>query len=584
MNKLCRSNAFQDEEASPEPPVDLPSDSASHIDSLSKSMSRLSATGRPGLPNQKSSSTDSTSPAMSRGSSTELYTDSSGINLQEFFTESLKQQKSRLFLLSVEKEMLQFVQDQNQELKSFGRVSSFHRMLIHRVAAFFGLEHNIDTRTEFIHVTKTPNTRIPDFKFESVPCPFKVPSFNPKNGIATTIANNSISDDLLEPKRLLRRKDLDEKSQSLDKYPDHRLNNNSNGQSDKNSRSKSYEERQVRYENARHRIFSSEMSTSSEGVEPGSLCNTTANSSGIDVSCVDHSGNPPITASSSLRSSQEDDLMRVSSVEKPWSSVESDSSSRLQRQTRTDRSLDIESQRRSHLLHPDYQFASTEGSAPYAPKGSFEPKLNRRGIPKASSFEGTRSTSEVASPSNYRITKTNSLNTQATQMSVSNGDIPQKRDSFESPEGTRGIDASSGGPPLLPKPNLVHQSSAPNTGSTRGPPPVRQSSWQNPRWQNQQTGHHHQQHHYYGGRPRYRGNFSNSHSSPSHRQYHPQGGMQHFPPPSAFMSPPINPMLPPPAVPGTFWAPSPDMMRPPSSLFYYQPSEYYKIFSALIKG
>lgn len=566
MNKLCRSNAFQDEDASPEPPVDLPQE-ASHIEVLTKNMSRLSASGRHGLLNQKSSSMESGS--LSRGSSTELYTDSSGINLQEFFTETLKQVKSRSFLLSTEKEMLAFVQDVKLNYYTFEPHTSYHRMLIHRVAAFFGLDHNIDKRTDCITVNKTPNTRIPDFKFESV-----LPPKTSGSKIGMT-ASDSISDDhQLEPKKLLRRKDGDEKSQSLDKSPDRRSNNNnnnnSNGQPDKNGRSKSYEERQVRYEHARSRIFNSEMSTSSE-VEPGSLCNT-ANSSGIDVSCPGLSGNPPMTASSSLRSSQEDDLMRISSVEKPWSSVESDSSSRLHRQPRTERSLDLENQRRSHLLHPDYKSASTESSTAYAVRGGYEFRGNRRGIPKASSFEGTKSASAGGSATNYR--KTNSLNSQVTQ---SNDNIPHKKeDSSDNLDNNRSIaiEASSGGAPLLPKPNLVHQSSAPNTGS-RAPPPVRQSSWQHPRWQNQQTGHHH----FSGNRSRYpRGNFNNHSSSPSHHQYH-HPGMQQFPPPSTFMSPTMNPVLPP--IPGSYWVPSPDMMRPPSGLFYYQTSEFCCPFSSI---
>ncbi|CAF1168293.1 unnamed protein product, partial [Adineta ricciae] len=40
------------------------------------------------------------------------------------------------------------------------------RMIVHRVAAFFGLDHNVDKNGQSIIVTKTVNTRIPNLSFE----------------------------------------------------------------------------------------------------------------------------------------------------------------------------------------------------------------------------------------------------------------------------------------------------------------------------------------------------------------------------------------------------------------------------------
>jgi len=34
------------------------------------------------------------------------------------------------------------------------------RMIVHRVAAFFGLDHNVDKNGQAVVVTKTPNTRM----------------------------------------------------------------------------------------------------------------------------------------------------------------------------------------------------------------------------------------------------------------------------------------------------------------------------------------------------------------------------------------------------------------------------------------
>jgi hypothetical protein len=40
-------------------------------------------------------------------------------------------------------------------------------MIVHRVAAFFGLDHNVDKNGQSIIVTKTPNTRMYEKQFIS---------------------------------------------------------------------------------------------------------------------------------------------------------------------------------------------------------------------------------------------------------------------------------------------------------------------------------------------------------------------------------------------------------------------------------
>merc|ERR1719317_66213 len=42
---------------------------------------------------------------------------------------------------------------------------SYHRMLVHRVAAYFGLDHNVDQSGNCVIVNKTKNTRLPEMKF-----------------------------------------------------------------------------------------------------------------------------------------------------------------------------------------------------------------------------------------------------------------------------------------------------------------------------------------------------------------------------------------------------------------------------------
>lgn len=43
-------------------------------------------------------------------------------------------------------------------------MSSYNRMLIHRVAAFFGMEHNVDPTQHCVIAAVTKATRVPDVK------------------------------------------------------------------------------------------------------------------------------------------------------------------------------------------------------------------------------------------------------------------------------------------------------------------------------------------------------------------------------------------------------------------------------------
>lgn len=44
--------------------------------------------------------------------------------------------------------------------KKFPQMSSYQRMLVHRVAAYFGLDHNVDQTGKSVIINKTSNTRM----------------------------------------------------------------------------------------------------------------------------------------------------------------------------------------------------------------------------------------------------------------------------------------------------------------------------------------------------------------------------------------------------------------------------------------
>ncbi|KAM5254230.1 R3H domain-containing protein 2 isoform 11-T23 [Hipposideros larvatus] len=102
---------------------------------------------------------------LSRDSSQE-YTDSTGIDLHEFLVNTLKKNpRDRMMLLKLEQEILEFINDNNNQFKKFPQMTSYHRMLLHRVAAYFGMDHNVDQTGKAVIINKTGNTRIPEQRF-----------------------------------------------------------------------------------------------------------------------------------------------------------------------------------------------------------------------------------------------------------------------------------------------------------------------------------------------------------------------------------------------------------------------------------
>ncbi|XP_076390941.1 uncharacterized protein LOC100881273 isoform X1 [Megachile rotundata] len=191
--------------------------------------------------NSSQGSFDSASPCLSRDSSTELYTDSTGIDLEHFIAETInRNQKDRTVLLKIEKDLIEFARDKQKVCHKFPNMSSYNRMLVHRVAAYFGMEHNVDQSGSSVIVTRTKNMRIPNTRFKE-----------------------HIRDDLIlseEPRRSILKRDSSSFEDSFNfKSPD-RLSG------DYCRQNKSFEEREEEYERARRRIFKDSSGESSEVV------------------------------------------------------------------------------------------------------------------------------------------------------------------------------------------------------------------------------------------------------------------------------------------------------------------------------
>ncbi|XP_078661196.1 R3H domain-containing protein 1-like isoform X4 [Branchiostoma floridae x Branchiostoma belcheri] len=224
--------------------------------------------------------------SLSRDSSQDKeYTDFTGVDLQQFIVDTLKNNpRDRMMLLKLEKDCIELINEEKTHQKTFPPMTSYHRMLVHRVAAYFGMDHNVDSTGKAVIINKTCNTRIPDLKFSE------------------HIKDNSRGEEPQRRQILQRdRESSSEKEEiSKDRIPALR----------EDKKSKSIEEREEEYEKARARIFNQD-STSSVDTDSG-------------------------FRSRSSRQSSQEDTPRWHDYGRPWSSTDSDTSTnRIQRPTVT---------------------------------------------------------------------------------------------------------------------------------------------------------------------------------------------------------------------------------------------------------
>ncbi|XP_019063798.1 cAMP-regulated phosphoprotein 21 isoform X5 [Fukomys damarensis] len=219
------------------------------------------------------------------------YTDSTGIDLHEFLINTLKNNsRDRMILLKMEQEIIDFIGDNNNHYKKFPQMSSYQRMLVHRVAAYFGLDHNVDQTGKSVIINKTGSTRIPEQRF----C-------------------EHLKDEKGEEsqKRFILKRD----NSSIDKE-DNQKNRMHPFRDDR--RSKSIEEREEEYQRVRERIFAHDSVCSQESL------------------FVENRGNRDGSGrtSGSRQSSSENEL-KWSDHQRAWSSTDSDSSHRNLKPTMT---------------------------------------------------------------------------------------------------------------------------------------------------------------------------------------------------------------------------------------------------------
>uniref|UniRef100_A0A8D2MPA8 cAMP regulated phosphoprotein 21 n=1 Tax=Zonotrichia albicollis TaxID=44394 RepID=A0A8D2MPA8_ZONAL len=194
--------------------------------------------------------------------------------------------------------------DFSNHYKKFPQMSSYQRMLVHRVAAYFGMDHNVDQTGKSVIINKTSNTRIPEQRF-----------------------SEHLKDEKGEEsqKRFILKRD----NSSIDKE-DNQQNRILPFRDDR--RSKSIEEREEEYQRVRERIFAQDVSSyfnclfsaiPSRLLEDSSICNDMHKKRQLFRGNRDSIGK----TSGSRQSSTENEL-KWADHQRPWSSTDSDSSNR----------------------------------------------------------------------------------------------------------------------------------------------------------------------------------------------------------------------------------------------------------------
>ncbi|KAG9340636.1 hypothetical protein JZ751_021192 [Albula glossodonta] len=195
-----------------------------------------------------------------------------------------------MMLLKLEQDILEFINDDNNQYKKFPQMTSYHRMLLHRVAAYFGMDHNVDQTGKAVIINKTGNTRIPEQRFSE------------------HIKDERNMD--FQKKFILKRDDASmDKDDNQPICPSIPLQIRVPLQDGR--RSKSIEEREEEYQRVRDRIFARE--SSQNGYINDNRGNRESSS----------------RASSSRQSSTDSEMKCLEP--RPWSSTDSDSSSRTLR-------------------------------------------------------------------------------------------------------------------------------------------------------------------------------------------------------------------------------------------------------------
>lgn len=206
--------------------------------------------------------------------------------------------KDRQFLYKVEKELILFVKDISKESFQITDNCPYHRMLIHKMADYFQLEHGVDQAHTSVIMTKNLNVRLPEESLKDIIKKDQRETGNvPKKSI---LKRDSASLD-----------DSPSSSFDKDKSPDNSLLNGGSSLSTDSSRSRSLEEREENYEKVRARIFNQDSN------EANKVDDTVDTNDSKDSIAVDENDKLDVDVSGQTSTNEIDDVKQQQSVSSP---------------------------------------------------------------------------------------------------------------------------------------------------------------------------------------------------------------------------------------------------------------------------
>ncbi|KAH7085165.1 hypothetical protein BKA63DRAFT_485138 [Paraphoma chrysanthemicola] len=69
--------------------------------------------------------------------------------------------RDRLFIAKIETDFIDFIKEARESVLDLPNCNAFYRMLAHRLAEYYGLNHDTDTTMNTVKITRTPRSRIP---------------------------------------------------------------------------------------------------------------------------------------------------------------------------------------------------------------------------------------------------------------------------------------------------------------------------------------------------------------------------------------------------------------------------------------
>ncbi|KAI7898599.1 single-stranded nucleic acid binding R3H [Cokeromyces recurvatus] len=171
----------------------------------------------------------------------------------EFIIDLLKKPQERLFLLKLELELEAFIKDEKRFRLDLPNMNSYQRLMVHRLAPYYKLNHYHNPMLKGVYVCKTYQTELPSIRLPDI----QLENYNKNENIESSInedisnnSNNNNNNNLTDapPQFKIMRRSAESSSPAS-------RSSNSDDQPKADRKILTYEERKTAYEEARARIF-----------------------------------------------------------------------------------------------------------------------------------------------------------------------------------------------------------------------------------------------------------------------------------------------------------------------------------------